>query len=169
MIEHRPDMRSIVNILVGQVGGDNLARVGIDADVKFAPGAPLCRSMLFSNSHSPAAAQFQACAVDDQMERVRGGAKAFCSATFNPPAPAAERCVIGNGQVNPQQLHDRTDQALPSDAEPGRIQRVRSAPSRSPEIRIGDALSAWRRTRQLSTPICYGFRGEPDRQASAAS
>ena len=77
-------MRSIVNILVGQVGGDNLARVGIDADVKFAPGAPLCRSMLFEQPFS-GAAQFQACAVDDQMERVRGGAKASAAPSIRRP------------------------------------------------------------------------------------
>ena len=83
MIQHWPDMRSIVNILVGQVGSDNLARVGIDADVKFAPGAPLCRSMLFEQPFS-GTAQFQACAVDDQMKRVRGE-RGFCK-TFNLPA-----------------------------------------------------------------------------------
>ena len=75
MIQHRPDMRSIVNILVGQVGGDNLTRVGIDADVKFAPGASLCRSMLFEQPFS-GAAQFQS-----GSEEARG----FCK-TFNPPA-----------------------------------------------------------------------------------
>jgi hypothetical protein len=109
LIQHRPDMRSIVIILVGQVGGDNLARVGIDADVKFAPGAPLCRSMLFEQPFS-GAARFQDCAVDDQMERVRGGARLLQD--LQSAGPAAERCVIGNGQVNLQQLHDRTDQAF---------------------------------------------------------
>jgi hypothetical protein len=83
LIQHLPDMRSVVNILVGQVGGDNLARVGIDADVKFAPGALLCRSMLFEQRFS-GTAQFQACAVDDRWsgsEEARG----FCK-TFNPAA-----------------------------------------------------------------------------------
>ena len=78
-------MRSIVNILVGQVGGDNLARVGIDADVKFAPGAPLCRSMLFEQPFS-GAAQFQACALS--MIRWSGSEEAprLLQHAFNPPA-----------------------------------------------------------------------------------
>jgi hypothetical protein len=95
LIEHRPDMRSIVNILVGQVGGDNLARVGIDADVKFAPDAPLCRSMLFEQPFS-GAAQFQACAVDDQMERVRE-ARGVCK-TFNPRALRLSVVRSGTGR-----------------------------------------------------------------------
>ena len=76
-------MRSIVNILVGQVGGDNLARVGIDADVKFAPGAPLCRSMLFEQPF-PAPRNFRPVL---SMIRWSGSeeARGFCSPSIRRP------------------------------------------------------------------------------------
>ena len=41
------DMRSVVNFLVGQVKGDDLTIVGVDADMKFAPGSALRGSVFF--------------------------------------------------------------------------------------------------------------------------
>jgi hypothetical protein len=35
------DMRSVVNSLVGQVKGDDLTIVGVDANIKFAPSSAL--------------------------------------------------------------------------------------------------------------------------------
>lgn len=51
-------MRSAVDILVGQVTGDNLASAGVDADMEFAPSAPP-GGPCFSISHSPAPRSFR--------------------------------------------------------------------------------------------------------------
>ena len=40
-------MRSVVNFLVGQVKGDDLTVVGVDAYMKFAPGSALRGSVFF--------------------------------------------------------------------------------------------------------------------------
>ena len=61
------DMRSVVDFLVGQVKGDDLTIVRVDADMKFAPGSALRSSVLFKQPFARAA-QLQPRAVDDQMQ-----------------------------------------------------------------------------------------------------
>ena len=63
-------MRSVVNILVGQIGRDDFTAVGVNANVQFAPGAALCRAVLFKQPF-PRAAQFQSRAIDDEVKRAR--------------------------------------------------------------------------------------------------
>ena len=43
-------MGGVVNILVRQIKGDDLAVAGINANVQLAPGAALCRAMFFGSS-----------------------------------------------------------------------------------------------------------------------
>ena len=51
------DMRSIVDVLVRQIKGEDLTAVGVDPNVQFTPGAALCGSM-FLKQPFPRAAQF---------------------------------------------------------------------------------------------------------------
>ena len=67
LLEKRLDMRSVIDILVSQIKGDDLATVGVNANVQLALGAALCGQMLFKQSFARAA-QLQARAVDDEME-----------------------------------------------------------------------------------------------------
>ncbi len=101
------DMRSVLNVLVGQVKGDDLTIIGVDADMKFAPGLALRGSVFFKQSFARST-KLQSRAVDDQMQFA-------CSRTWqvlnrHPTSPAAERRMIGNGKIDLQQFHDRADQ-----------------------------------------------------------
>jgi len=89
-------MRSIVNILVGQVGGDNLTRVGINADCEVCARRAALSFHALSNSHSPAPRTFRPVL---SMIRWSGSevARGFCK-TFNPPALRLRVVLIGNGR-----------------------------------------------------------------------
>jgi hypothetical protein len=39
-------MRGVIDVLVGQIKGDDLVAVGVNADMKFTPGAAFRRSVL---------------------------------------------------------------------------------------------------------------------------
>jgi hypothetical protein len=57
----------VVDILVGQVKGNDLAAGGVDADVQLAPSASLRRAVFFKQPFTRAA-QFQSGAIDDQVK-----------------------------------------------------------------------------------------------------
>src|ERR1039457_512051 len=63
-------MEGVVNILVRQVKGDDLAVAGVNANVQLAPSAALCRAMFFKQPFA-GPAQFQSRAVDDQVKFAR--------------------------------------------------------------------------------------------------
>lgn len=63
-------MRGVVDVLVGQIKRDDLAAVGVNADMKFAPGASL-RSSMFRKQPLARATQLQPRAVDDQVKLAR--------------------------------------------------------------------------------------------------
>ena len=60
-------MRSVVDFLVGQVKGDDLTIVRVDADMKFAPGSALRSSVLFKQPFARST-KLQSRAVADQMQ-----------------------------------------------------------------------------------------------------
>ena len=60
-------MGGVINILVRQIKGDDFAVAGVNANVQLAPGAALCRAVLFKQPFA-GAAQFQASAIDNQVK-----------------------------------------------------------------------------------------------------
>ena len=60
-------MGGVVNILVRQVKGDDLAVAGVNANVQLAPSAALCRAMFIKRPFA-GPAQFQSRTVDDQVK-----------------------------------------------------------------------------------------------------
>src|SRR5208282_2835638 len=58
------DIRSVVDFLVGQVKGDDLTIVGVDANMKFAPG-PALRGSVFFEQPFARSTKLQSRAVDD--------------------------------------------------------------------------------------------------------
>jgi hypothetical protein len=72
-VEQRPDLRGVINVAVGQDGGDNPAGHRVEADVQFAPGAPPAGAVLLDQPLARAA-QLQPRTVDHQVDRSAGGA-----------------------------------------------------------------------------------------------
>ncbi len=50
LIHWRGDVGGVVNILVRQIKGDDLAIAGVNASVRLEPGAALCRPLLFNGA-----------------------------------------------------------------------------------------------------------------------
>jgi hypothetical protein len=99
----------VVNVLVRQIKGDDLAVPGVNANVQLAPGAALCRAMLFKQPFA-GAAQFQSGAIDDQVKFARSNPRRLVNRQST--RPPAQRRMIGNRQVDLQHFHDRSDQAF---------------------------------------------------------
>jgi hypothetical protein len=97
----------VVDILVGQVKGNDLAAGGVDADVQLAPSASLRRAVFFKQPFTRAA-QFQSGAIDDQVKVASPVSPGHLNRQST--CPPAQRRMIGNGQVDLQQPHDRANQ-----------------------------------------------------------
>jgi len=57
----RLDMRGVVDVLVGQIKREDLATVGVDANLQFAPSAALRGSMLLKTAIRPRRATSAPC------------------------------------------------------------------------------------------------------------
>ena len=61
------DMRCVIDFLVRQIESDDLVTVGVDADMKLAPGSAF-RSLVFFEQPFAHSTKLQSRAVDDQMQ-----------------------------------------------------------------------------------------------------
>jgi len=107
LVEQGLDLRSIIDVAVGQDGGDDPAGYGVKADVQFAPGTPFLRAV-FLDQPLARAAQLQPGTVNQQVDRSAGGAGLHWQLqALGPPAEGRE---IWHRQVEAEQLEDRADQ-----------------------------------------------------------
>ena len=96
-------MQSVVDLLVGQIKRDDLAVVGVDANMEFAPGTALRGPMLFKQPFARAA-QLQPRAIDNQVQFV--GPNSPVAVNRQSGRSPAQRRMIGNRQIDIQQAHD---------------------------------------------------------------
>ena len=68
LIEQGLDLRSIIDVAVGQEGGDDPAGHRVEADMQLAPGAPLAGAV-FLDQPFARPAQLQAGTIDHQVDR----------------------------------------------------------------------------------------------------
>src|ERR1019366_7268235 len=85
-------MEGVVNILVRQVKGDDLAVAGVNANVQLAPSAALCRAMFFKQPFA-GPAQFQSRTVDDQVKFARSNPRWSFSGNRRSLEPIQCACV----------------------------------------------------------------------------
>ena len=65
LLKQGTDLRAVIDILAGQVGGDDLSSVGVDTDVELSPGpTPPCGMLL--DQPLTGTAELEPCAVDQQ-------------------------------------------------------------------------------------------------------
>src|SRR6267378_646820 len=69
-VEQGTDLRAVIDIIGGQCRGDDPPRVGIDADVQFAPRPAPARAVLLDQPFT-GAGEFQPSAVHQQDARLR--------------------------------------------------------------------------------------------------
>ena len=107
LVKKRPGPRAVVNFLLRQLNGDDLAAVAIDADMQLAPGAPSGGAVLLDQPFA-GAAQLQPGAVDEQ---VQGSAAELPPQRHgHRPGPAAQGRMVRHRQIEPKQADDGADQ-----------------------------------------------------------
>ncbi len=107
LIEQGAHLRAVVHVPGGQQGGDDPSGAGVQAEVQLPPGR---RTLVpcFSFSHSPAPHSFSPVL---STSRCRGSAPAL-EPGRSTSSVAAQRAVVGDGEVEPEQAYDGADQAL---------------------------------------------------------
>ena len=96
LVEQGLDLRSVIDVAVGQDGSDDPAGHRVEADVQLAPGAPLAGAV-FLNQPLARPTQLQPRAVDQQVDWAasRAGLRRQLKALSSP----AEGGVVRNRQV----------------------------------------------------------------------
>ena len=97
LLQQRLDMRSIVDVLVGQIKNDDLVAAGVDADMELSPGSAFRSPVLFEQPFARST-KLQSRAVDDQMQIACSPARS--APDRQPAGPTAERRMIRNGKVD---------------------------------------------------------------------
>jgi hypothetical protein len=96
LFEHSVSHRGIVDILPGHRDGDDLAAVGIDADMQFAPGPAAGCAGLFDQPFARSA-ELQASAVHQQIQRT--GSQPSKRRHLQHVSPAAQSRVVGTPRL----------------------------------------------------------------------
>src|ERR687897_609990 len=109
LVEQGLDLRGVIDVAVGQDGGDDPAGHRVEADVQLAPRAPLAGAV-FLDQPFARAAQLQPGTVDQQVDR--SASRAGLRRQLQAPGPPAEGGEIWHRQVEAEQLEDRADQPL---------------------------------------------------------
>ena len=117
LVEPLLDLGGVIDVTLGQDGSYDPAGYGVKADVQLAPGTPFLRAVLF-NQPLAWAAQLQARAVNQQVDRPAGGARlrrqleALCA-----PAQGRELAALaltGSGTDRSRMSSWRTELINPS-------------------------------------------------------
>src|SRR5438876_11642904 len=69
LLQQGTDLRAVIDILAGQLGGNNLSRVGVHADMKLSP-APTRPCGVLLDEPLTGTAELEPCAVDQQVDRL---------------------------------------------------------------------------------------------------
>jgi hypothetical protein len=103
LVEQEPNLRAIIDIAAGQLGCEDLPGGGIQSDVQLSPG-PAPPGAVFLDQPLTRSTQAQAYAVDQQVNRVSGAWRWLWD--LQPFGAAAQRRVIGHGQIQTQELEN---------------------------------------------------------------
>src|SRR3954465_342162 len=117
LVEQGLDLRSVIDVAVGQDGSDDPAGYRVEADVQFAPRSPLAGAM-FLDQPLARATQFQPGTVNQQVDRFAGDAG--LRRQFQALSPSAEGgelaalALTGSGTGRSRLSSWRTEPISPS-------------------------------------------------------
>jgi hypothetical protein len=109
LVEQGLDLAGVIDVAVGQDGGDDPAAHRVKADVQLAPRAPPAGAVLLDQPFARPA-QLQPGTVDQQVDRPAGGAGLRWQ--LQGLRPPTEGGIVRNGQIKVEQLEDGADQPL---------------------------------------------------------
>ena len=152
--------RGIIDILPGHRDGDDLAAIGIDADMQLAPRPAAGRAVLFDQPFA-GAAQLQTSAIHEQMQWAGTGSPE--RRHLQRLGSAAQRGMIRHGEVKSEQSGDGADQPLrlPQRQAKDHAHRQRRGDRQGRVVRLTAGRGSRLRPQRLDC-----FLGEPHGQAS---
>src|SRR6267154_1404753 len=160
LLKQGADLRAVIDILAGQVGGDDLSSVGVDTDVELSPGPTRPCGMLLDQPLT-GTAELEPCAVDQQVYR---SAARWWLRHLQCLAPSAHGRMVWRREIKTEQPKKGCDQpfGLAERQAENRPQRQRRRDRQRRVARLVAARGAW-----LGLPRRYRGFGEPDGQAAA--
>src|SRR5438132_1652998 len=159
LVEQATDLRAVIDIIGGQCRGDDPPRVGIDADVQFAPRPAPARAVLLDQPFT-GAGQFQPSAVHQQMHGFGAGRRSRHRQCFGPPA---QRGMVRDGEIETEQADNGADQpfGLPQSQAEHDAQRLRRRDRQGRIVGLTAPRSPW-----FGAPGRDRLVAEPDRQTA---
>src|SRR5262245_8144062 len=91
LLQQGTDLRAVIDILAGQLGGNDLSRVGVHPDMELSPGPTHLFGVLLDQPLT-GTAELEPCAVHQQVDRF---AAWYWSRHRQCLAPSAERRMVG--------------------------------------------------------------------------
>jgi hypothetical protein len=153
-------LRYVADVVLRQFNGDDFMRVGIDAEMQFAP-APRGTNTTLLIQPLALAVDLQTSAVDEEMQRFVATKRLWWN---RQPAPSAAQCrVVGNCNFDVEQSRDRSQQSfsLTQRLVEHQAKRERGLDGYCRIDRLTATLSSRR-----SVPCRDGLIGKPNRQLS---
>src|SRR5882724_8119904 len=159
LVEQGTDLRAVIDIIGGQRRGDDPPRVGIDADVQFAPRPAPARAVLLDQPFT-GAGEFQPSAVHQQMHGFGAGRRSRHRQCLGPPA---QRGMVRDGEIETEQADDGADQpfGLPQSQAEHDAQRQRRRDRQGRIVGLTAPRGPW-----FGTPGRDRLVAEPDRQTA---
>ena len=108
LLKQGTDPRAVIDILAGQVGGDDLSSVGVDTDVELSPGPTRPCGMLLDQPLT-GTAELEPCAVDQQVYR---SATRWWLRHLQCLAPSAHGRMVWRREIETKQPKHRCDQSF---------------------------------------------------------
>src|SRR3984893_11797168 len=106
LLQHRTDLRAVIDILAGQLGGDDLSSVGIHPDMALSR-APTRPYGVLLDQPLTGTAELEPCAVHQQVDRFAAWS---WSRHRQRLAPSADRRMVGRCEIMIKQPQKGSDQ-----------------------------------------------------------
>src|SRR5439155_5863263 len=114
LLQQGTDLRAVIDILAGQLGGNDLSRVGVHPDMELSPAPThLCGVLLDQPLTGPA--ELEPGAVDQQVDRFVAWSWSRHRQCL---APSAERRMVGRCEIKIKQPKKGCDQPLAPGGKP---------------------------------------------------
>src|SRR5712675_533107 len=106
LLQQGTNLRAVIDILAGQLGGDDLSSVGVHAEMELSPG-PTCPCGMLLDEPLTGTAELEPSAVHQQVDRFAAWSWSRHRQCF---APSADRRMVGCCEIKTKQSKKGCDQ-----------------------------------------------------------
>src|SRR5467141_4673693 len=107
LLQQGTDLRAVIDILAGLLGGDDLSSVGVHPDVELSPAPTRPCGVLLLDEPLTGTAELEPCAVHQQVDRFAAWSWSRHRQCL---APSADRRMVGRWEIKIKQTKKGCDQ-----------------------------------------------------------